>query len=50
MYTCIYNHRRECDGCGECDEREYVEYDNSDEELDRIRDKRLEAIEREEEC
>lgn len=38
MYTCIYNHRRECDGCGRCDEPEEQEIDRSDYDHDRWRD------------
>lgn len=47
-YMCIYAHSKECDGCGECQEKRELEYDNSDFEYENARDEAyIESLERE---
>jgi len=47
-YMCIYASSQECNGCGTCQEKREIEYDNSDFERDYERDEAyIDFLERE---
>lgn len=49
-YMCVFNHKHECDGCGECEEermskKEWL-WEKQEEEYDNYRDREYEEHER----
>lgn len=43
-YTCVFNHRKECDGCMRCEERDERREPDEDYLYERTRDIELEKV------